>query len=105
MASKSNVKVFGIKPSSVAMFEGVFAGMIGLGIAILYSLSATFKLAEATDSVLAGFALGMTAGIVAIIVLPLAYFGIGWVFGYLNGWVLNIVLSSSDGIVLDVEQK
>lgn len=103
--AKSNLKVVGVKPSTVAMFEGVFFAIVGLGIAILHTLSSTFAFAQATDSVFAGLAFGMATGIVSIIVVPFVYFGIGWIIGYLNGWVINAVMATSGGIMLDVEQK
>ncbi len=103
--AKSNLKIVGIKPSTVAMFEGVFFAIVGLGIAIFHTLSNTFAFAQATDSVFAGLAFGMATGIVSIIVVPFVYFGIGWLIGYLNGWVINAVMATSGGIMLDVEQK
>lgn len=103
--AKSNLKVVGIKPSTVAMFEGVFFAAVGLGVAILHTLSKTFSFAQATDSVFAGLAFGMATGIVSIIVVPFVYFGIGWLIGYLNGWIVNAVMATSGGIELDVEQK
>lgn len=103
--AKSNLKVVGIKPSTVAMFEGTFLAIVGLGVAILHTLSNTFSFAQATDSVFAGLAFGMATGIVSIIVVPFVYFGIGWLIGYLNGWIINVVMQSSGGIVLDVEDK
>ncbi len=102
--AKSTLKVVGIKPSTLAMFEGTLAGAIGLGVAILYSLSSTFKLAAETNSVLAGMAFGLATGIVAVIVLPLAYFGIGWLIGYVHGWIFNVIAGSSGGIEFDTDK-
>lgn len=103
MAKVKALKVVGVKPSTVAMFEGTFAAVLGLGVAILYSLRATVQLADATNSVLQGLAFGIGAGVVSIIVLPLIYFGIGWLIGYLHGWVFNVILNSSGGVQFDVE--
>lgn len=103
MAKKNNVRITGVKASTVAMFEGVFASIIGLGIAIMFSLNATIDYTEATDSVLRGLAFGATAGIVSIIVLPLVYFALGWVVGYIHGFIFNVVSESSEGIVVRTE--
>lgn len=103
MAKSRSLKVTGVKASTLAMFEGTFAGVIGLGVAILYSLNTTVKLANSTNSVLTGLAFGITAGIVSILVLPFIYFGIGWVVGYLHGFIFNVIVTSSGGIGLDVE--
>lgn len=103
MAKNKALKVTGVKPSTVALFEGTLGSIIGLGVAILFSLQKTVELTAETQSVLRGFAFGIGAGAVSIIVLPLIYFGIGWVFGYLHGWILNIVLQSSGGVEFDVQ--
>ncbi len=104
MAKKSSLTVQGVKASSIAMFEGTLAAIIGLGIAILYSLRTTLELADSTNSVLTGMAFGLAAGVVSVLVLPLVYFAFGWVIGYLHGWVFNVVVSSSGGIGLEVEE-
>lgn len=103
MAKKNNTRVTGVKSSTLAMFFGAFGAILGLGIAILYSLRATVEYTQQTESLLAGLAFGATAGIVSIIVLPFVYFAFGWVIGYINGFIFNVVAESSDGIVLRVE--
>ena len=105
MAKKGNKKVVGIKSSTLAVFEGTFMGILGLGVAILHSLRATVDVASETQSVLGGLAFGLTTGIVSIIVLPLVYFGIGWVFGYLHGFIFNVVAETSGGLVLRLEDE
>lgn len=104
MSKQSTQRITGVKASSIAVFEGTFAAILGLGVAILFSLNTTVKLASETNSVLAGMAFGLTAGIVSITVLPLIYFSFGWVVGYLHGWVFNVVSSNSGGIVVDTEE-
>lgn len=103
MAKEKTLRVRGVKASTVAMFEGTLASIVGLAIAILFSLQATVDMAESTQSVLRGFAFGLGTGIVSIVVLPLIYFGIGWLVGYLHGWIFNMVLASSGGVQFDVE--
>ncbi len=105
MAKKGNKKVVGIKSSTLAVFEGTFMGILGLGVAILHSLRATVDVANETQSVLGGLAFGLATGIVSIIVLPLVYFGIGWVFGYLHGFIFNVVAETSGGLVLRLEDE
>lgn len=103
MAKPSNLKIVGVKADTLAIFEGVLAGVIGLGVAIIHSLSATVHVAKETDSVLHGLAFGMAAGIVSVLLLPLIYFAFGWVVGYLHGWIFNMVAGASGGIVLKTE--
>ena len=104
-AKKNNTRIVGIKSSTLATFEGTFMGIIGLGVAIMHSLRTTVNIADSTQSVLAGLAFGLATGIVSIIVLPLIYFGIGWVFGALHGFVFNVVAESSGGLVLRTEDE
>jgi hypothetical protein len=98
MAKVSNQRVVGIKSSSLAMFEGAFGAVIGLGIAILYSLRSTVEVAQATDSLLSGLVFGLAAGALSIIVIPFVYFGIGWIVGYLHGFVFNVISETSGGL-------
>lgn len=101
--NKGNRRVTGVKSSTLAMFEGVFGSIIGLGIAIMYSLRTTVEFTEQTDSVFRGLAFGATAGIVSIIVLPLIYFAFGWVIGYIHGFIFNVVAENSEGLVFRME--
>ncbi len=103
MAKKTNKKVVGIKSSTLALFEGTFAGIVGLGVAILHSLNTTVDVANETQSVLSGMAFGLATGIVAVLVLPLIYFGIGWVFGYIHGFIFNVVAETSGGLLIRLE--
>lgn len=104
MAKNKALKVVGVKPGTVALFEGTLAAIVGFAVALLFSMQSAVNLAESTQSVLRGFAFGLGAGVVSVIVLPLIYFGLGWVFGYLHGWILNAVLGSSGGLQFDVEE-
>lgn len=103
--AKYNKRIVSIKPSSIAMLQGVFWSVIGLGIAILRSLNTTVEIANSTDSVLAGLTLGIAAGAVSIIVVPMVYFGIGWVLGIVQGYVLNYLIVTSGGIDMVIEDK
>jgi hypothetical protein len=99
----NNKKVTGVKSSTIAMFEGVFAAILGLGIAVLHSLNTTVTYTQETQSLLSGMAFGLATGIVAILVLPLVYFGLGWIIGYIHGFIFNVVAENSGGIVLRIE--
>lgn len=105
MARRHNKRVTGVQSSSWAMFQGVFAAVIGLGIAILVSISNTVEMAQETTSVLAGLSFGLATGIVAIIVLPFVYFAFGWVIGYLQAFVFNIIVEGAGGVVFSIEDN
>lgn len=49
---------------------------------------------------LAGLSFGFATGIVSIVVLPLVYFAIGWLIGYLHSWIFNAIVGETSGIVL-----
>lgn len=100
---KFNKRVAGVDSATLATFQGVFGGIVGLGVAILHSLNATVDYAAQTESLLAGMAFGLAVGVVSIIVLPLIYFAFGWITGYLQGFVFNVVAGQSGGIVLRLE--
>lgn len=94
----------GVKASTVALLQGTFGLVLGLGVAILGSLQVTFNLTKETNSVLAGLSFGLATGVVSIIVLPLVYFGIGWVIGFINGLILNLILRMSGGVTYYTEK-
>lgn len=103
--SENNRRVVGVKPTSWAMVVGTFWSIIGLAVAIMFSLRTTVSIADSTSSVLAGLTFGLASGVIAIIVVPFVYFAIGWVIGVLQGFVLNVVIRSAGGLVLTVEDN
>ncbi len=105
MATKTNKRINGVKTSTWAMFQGVFFGILGLGVAILHSLRTTVEYTEQTNSVLSGFAFGLATGIVSILVLPLIYFGFGWIIGYVQGFIFNVIAETSGGIVVRIDNE
>lgn len=105
MAKVSNKRIVGVRSSTLALFYGTFMSIIGLGVAIMHSLRTTVDIAESTQSVLSGFAFGLATGIVSILVLPLIYFGFGWIVGLFHGFVFNVVSENSGGISIRVEDE
>lgn len=105
MAKVENKRITRVNAMTVAMFQGTFASIVGLGVAVLHSLQATVKVASATDSVIAGMTFGLAAGVISVIVVPLLYFALGWVVGLVQGWVYNVVLGASGGVVVQLEDE
>lgn len=103
--TEHNKRVVGVKSSTLGMFEGTFAAIIGLGVAIMYSLNTSVDIAKETQSVLSGMAFGLAAGVVSIIVLPLVYFAFGYIIGYIHGFVFNVVAENSGGILLRLDDE
>lgn len=96
--------ITGVKASTIALFEATLAFSVGLAVAILYSLKATIAFAQDTSSVLTGLAFGLATGVVSIIVLPLVYFGIGWLVGFVHGWVFNAIVGIAGRITIYTEK-
>ena len=104
MAKGTKTVVTGVQASSIALFEGVLAAAIGFFVAIVYSLRVTINLTQETSSVLAGLSLGLVTGALGIIILPLVYFAIGWLIGYVHGLVFNAIAGTSGGIGVYLDQ-
>ncbi|HTK39674.1 MAG TPA: hypothetical protein VL362_02310 [Patescibacteria group bacterium] len=96
--------IVGIKPSTVALFQATFAAATGLSIAVLRGLDDTVHFTSETNNVLAGMSFGVGNGMALILTLPLIYFALGWIVGYLNGFVLNAVMRTSGGVVVMTEK-
>jgi H+/Cl- antiporter ClcA len=100
-----NKRVIRIKPTSIAMMQGIFASAVGFIIAVLFSLNKTLAIAESTNSVLKGLSFGIVSGAVAIFVVPLVYFGLGWLVGFVQGFVLNALVEGAGGIEVELENN
>lgn len=103
--SLNNRRVVGVKPTSFAVVVGTFWSIVGLAVAIMFSVRTTVEMSDSTDSLLAGLTFGLASGVVAIIVVPLVYFAFGWVVGLVQGFILNVVVESAGGLVLTVEDN
>jgi hypothetical protein len=101
---KKEVRITSIKPSTLAMFEGVFGLIVGLVVSIAYWIRATIGFTQSTNSLLQGLMLGLGAGILAVIALAIIYFITGWIVGYIQGVVFNIVASWMGGIEFGTRQ-
>lgn len=100
------VQILSVESYSLGAFIGMLFALIGFVAAVFYTFSSTINIAQATDSVLQGLTFGIARGILALIIVPLAYFVLGFVLGYLYGVIFNAVSKSTGGIVIDtVKQK
>ena len=95
------VKRFGIL--SVAKIQSAVMGAMGLFIGLIYAVILTVT---GIIAVIGGTKAGimMIVGAVAAVVLvPIFYAVIGFVFGALSAWVYNIVAGRVGGIELELE--
>jgi hypothetical protein len=102
---RREVRVTGIKVTSLATFEGVFAGVIGFAVGLVAWLGLTFHYADATNSLLRGLIWGMVPGLFALIITTLVYFAVGWIIGAIHGLIFNLVAEMSGGLVASREEQ
>ncbi len=93
-------RIIGLKATTVGMFQGTFFGLMGLITAISYTVAASVEFTQEAESLLRGLTFGLAQGILAIIIVPLVYFAIGWLLGSLYGVILNAPLKTSGGLVV-----
>lgn len=92
---------------------GSFAKYVGVANAILGVIYAVFAVFAAVPAIVLhedlgtfakiGASVGATIAIIAFI--PLIAFALGWVYGAIVSFVINIFLSASRGIELDIEEE
>lgn len=99
------VRIHNVRPSTIAAFEASFGAILGLVIAFMAWIGTTVQYTQATDSLLSGLLMGMTAGVLTLMILPLIYAAIGWVVGYVQALIFNLVIATSGGIALSVADE
>jgi hypothetical protein len=100
MEQHREVRINNIKATSLAMFEGAFAALIGFAVAVAAWIGLTAHYTAATDSLLKGMLFGLAPGLLAVIVDTLIYFAAGWIVGLVHGWLFNMVSGMMRGIVV-----
>lgn len=104
-STTSLLRVTGLKATTLGMLQGTFFALVGLVVAVSYSFTSIVKFTESTESILRGMTFGVAHGIIAILVIPLVYFFVGWIIGFLYGVIINALLESSGGLVLKTENE
>ena len=90
-----------VAPLSFAKIAGVMYALFGLCFGAALSL---FALAGAASSSATGFGrLGVLFGIGAIVILPIFYGGLGFVFSLISAALYNVVAGWVGGIELEVD--
>lgn len=91
---------------SFAKYLGVANGILG----IIYAVFAVFAAVPAIilhDDLSTLGKIGASLGATVIIVafIPVIMFAIGWIYGAIVSYVINIFLAASKGIELDIEEE
>jgi hypothetical protein len=98
-----------VGPSSCAKIAGAIYAALGLLFGVLFSLialpgiilsGAQRGLLNPTSPLIAG-----VIGVGAIVVFPIFYGLIGFVFAWIGAWLYNLVASKVGGIEIDVSEK
>lgn len=96
-----------VGPVSCAKIAGVIYAALGLVTGAMFSLFAVLGLAlSGTQGSLAQKAvsplIGAVMGLGAIIVFPILYGAMGFVFALIGSWLYNLVASKVGGIEIDI---
>jgi len=90
--------------SSFGKLVGTWHAIIGLFAGILLAITATITFINTSDT---GFftELFISVGIIlgSIILVPLFSYLVGWIYGALIALVLNLVVGTSGGLEIDIE--
>lgn len=100
MEQRREVRITSVKATTLAMFEGAFAALIGFAVAVAAWIGLTAHYTAATNSLLKGMLFGLAPGLLAVIVDTVIYFAAGWIVGLVHGWLFNVVSGMMRGIVV-----
>ena len=98
--AEREVRVTGVRATTLAMFEGLFAAVIGFLVSVAAWIGLTAHYTAATNSLLKGLLFGLAPGLLAVFVTTIIYFAVGWVVGIVHGWLFNVVSGWMTGIVV-----
>ena len=98
--AEREVRVTGVRATTLAMFEGLFAAVIGFLVSVAAWIGLTAHYTAATNSLLKGLLFGLAPGLLAVFVTTIIYFAVGWIVGIVHGWLFNVVSGWMTGIVV-----
>jgi hypothetical protein len=104
MNEPHEVKQEMIKPTTLALFEGSLGAVWGLALALVVFFQATAFGSVITDSFLQGLVFGLSSSAAVLVAVPLVYFAIGWVLGYVHALVFNALKQTAENAVLRSEK-
>jgi hypothetical protein len=92
-------KITRVRATSVGKVMGMIYGFLGLiagGVATIFAI-----VGNSVSNTEGGFG-GIFLGVGAIIVLPIAYGLVGYIFGILSGWIYNLAAKWVGGLEIEV---
>jgi hypothetical protein len=91
-----------INPIQFALITAIIYAIIGLIFAILWLPFASMMAATMPHA--NGGMIGASMGIAGIVIFPLLYFAIMFIFGLLTAWIYNLVAGFTGGFEVTLEQ-
>jgi hypothetical protein len=95
-----------IEPVSCAKMLGVLYGALGFIFgafaSVFFILGSALASARPEMAGRGGAAFGLIGGIAAIVLGPLLYGAMGFLFGFLGAWLYNLIASKTGGIKVDM---
>jgi hypothetical protein len=90
--------------NSLGRLVGTWHAILGFVTSIFVAISATLSFASSTDyGVFTEVFVSIGIVLASVILIPLFAYLVGWLYGALIGLVLNVVVGTSGGIEIDVE--
>lgn len=86
---------------SLAKFYAIMLAVFGLLAGIMFALFSTAMVSASGGAAEGGIMAGI--GVFALIVFPLLYGALGFVFGALTAWIFNLVAGWMGGLEITVE--
>lgn len=103
--AKQTVKIVGVNAVSIGNYVGTFYAVLGIAVGIILAFGSAFAvwLGEEGFNLIEGLGLGLTVGILSIVIFPFVYFVIGWIQGAIFGLLFNVVTHYMGGIEIQTK--
>jgi H+/Cl- antiporter ClcA len=95
-----NMRITGIKPMTLALFEGTLGLSLGIALAVAVFVESAALQTALTSSFLSGLSFGLSASLLTLLIVPVLYFVIGLIVGYLHALLFNAVAAGSKRMVI-----
>lgn len=103
--AKQSMKIVGVNAVSIGNYVGTFYALLGVVVGLILAFGSAFSvwLGEEGLNLFEGLGLGLTVGILSIVVFPFIYFVIGWIQGAVFGLLFNVVTHYMGGIEIETK--
>jgi ABC-type microcin C transport system permease subunit YejE len=102
---RKNVTVTKLRASSIGKLVGAIQGVWGFIAGIMISVFSLTDTNHTQQDVLDRLGIGASIAVFAFLLLPVVTFCIGWIQGVITAWIINLLLSGTGGIGLELEES